>query len=274
MTPRVAFQGERGAYSEAASRVLAPQAEPTPCRLLGDVFDGVTAGRADLGVVPIENSQAGSINETYDLLLAHALHITGEHDQRIRHCLLALPGRPLERLRRVFSHPQALAQCDAFLRAHRLEGVPAYDTAGSAKLIAEQHLTDAGAIAGAHAGEIYGLAVLAEGIETNPANYTKFLAVARDPAPHHHPAKTSVVFTTANVPGALYRVLGALASRSINMTKLESRPGRTVPWEYVFYADMEGHADDPVVAAALAEVGGLCTFLRILGSYPRVMPPG
>jgi prephenate dehydratase/chorismate mutase/prephenate dehydratase len=274
MTARVAFQGERGAYSEAASRVLAPHAEPLPCRLLGDVFDTVTAGRADLGVVPIENSHAGSINETYDLLLAHALRITGEHDQRIRHSLLALPGQPLVHLRRVFSHPQALAQCDAFLRAHRLEGVPAYDTAGSAKLIAEQHLTDAGAIAGAHAAAIYGLAVLAEGIETNPANYTKFLAIGREPAPHHRPAKTSVVFTTANVPGALHRVLGALASRSINMTKLESRPGRTVPWEYVFYVDVEGHADDGDVAAALEEVRALCTFLRVLGSYPRALPPG
>jgi prephenate dehydratase len=273
MTPRVAFQGERGAYSEAAAAILAPQAQPMPCRLLGDVFDAVTAGRAELGVVPIENSQAGSINEAYDLLLAHALHITGEHDQRIRHSLLALPGRRLSQLRRVFSHPQALAQCDAFLRAHRLEGVPAYDTAGSAKLIAQQKLKDAGAIAGPHAAAIYRLEVLAEGIETNPANYTKFLAVARDRAPYHRPAKTSVVFTTANAPGALHRVLGALASRSINMTKLESRPGRTVPWEYVFYADVEGHADDPEVAAALREVMELCTFFRLLGSYPRIAHP-
>lgn len=273
MAPRVAFQGERGAYSEAAAAVFAPHAEPMPCRLLSDVFDAVTAGFAEVGVVPIENSQAGSINEAYDLLLAHALHITGEHDQRIRHCLLALPGRRLDRLRRVFSHPQALAQCDAFLRAHGLEGVPAYDTAGSAKLVAQQKLKDAGAIAGAHAAAIYGLHVLAEGIETNPANYTKFLAVAREPAAYRRPAKTSVVFTTANVPGALHRVLGALASRSINMTKLESRPGRTVPWEYVFYADVEGHADDPDVAAALREVTQLCTFFRLLGSYRRATPP-
>jgi len=272
MTARVAFQGERGAYSEAAAVVFAPHAEPLPCRLLSDVFDAVAAGRAELGVVPIENSQAGSINEAYDLLLAHALHITGEHDQRIRHCLLALPGRRLEGLRRVFSHPQALAQCDAFLRAHELEGVPAYDTAGSAKLVAKQRLKDAGAIAGAHAAAIYGLQVLAEGIETNPANYTKFLSVAREPAVHRRPAKTSVVFTTANVPGALYRVLGALASRSINMTKLESRPGRTVPWEYVFYADVEGHAEDPHVAAALREVTQMCTFFRLLGSYLRATP--
>lgn len=272
MTPRVAFQGERGAYSEAAARVLAPHAEPVPCRLLADVFDAVTAGRAALGVVPIENSQAGSINEAYDLLLAHELHITAEHDQRIRHCLLALPGRPLARLRRVYSHPQALAQCDAFLRAHRLDGVPAYDTAGSAKFVAQRRLADAGAIAGAHAAAIYGLVVLAEGIETNPANYTKFLAVAREAAPYHRPAKTSVVFTTKNVPGSLHRVLGTLASRSINLTKLESRPSRAVPWEYVFYADLEGHADDPAVAEALSEAARLCTFLRVLGSYPRVSP--
>ncbi|HEY6101719.1 MAG TPA: prephenate dehydratase [bacterium] len=273
MTPWIAFQGERGAYSEAAAAIFAPRFAPMPCRLLSDVFDAVTAGRAALGVVPIENSQAGSINEAYDLLLAQALHITGEVDQRIRHCLLALPGRRLGQLRRVFSHPQALAQCDAFLRAHDLEGVPAYDTAGSAKLVAREKLRDAGAIAGPHAAAIYGLHILAEGIETHPANYTKFLSVARDRAPYHHPAKTSVVFTTANVPGALHRVLGALAARSINMTKLESRPSRTVPWEYVFYADVEGHADDPEVAAALREVQELCTFFRPLGSYPRIAPP-
>ena len=273
MTPSIAFQGERGAYSEAAAAVFAPRFAPMPCRLLSDVFDAVTAGRAALGVVPIENSQAGSINEAYDLLLAHALHITAEVDQRIRHCLLALPGRRIDQLRRIFSHPQALAQCDAFLRAHDLEGVPAYDTAGSAKLIAQEKLRDAGAIAGPHAAAIYGLHILAEGIETNPANYTKFLSVARERAPYRHPAKTSVVFTTANVPGALHRVLGALAARSINMTKLESRPSRTVPWEYVFYADVEGHADDPRVAEALREVNELCTYFRLLGSYPRLAPP-
>jgi len=269
----VAFQGERGAYSEEAALALFPGAEPLPCASLREVFAAVTNGRAASGVVPVENSQAGSINETYDLLLAHELHITGEYDLRVRHCLLALPGRSLAELRAVYSHPQALAQCEEFLRSHRLEAIAAYDTAGSAKMVAQQQLQDAGVIAGARAARLYGLAVLAEGIETNPNNYTKFLALATAPAPPSAAAKTSIVFTTRNVPGALHRALGAFASRTINLTKLESRPRREVPWEYVFYVDFEGHHDDPDAAAALRDLAAVTTFVRVLGSYPRAPRP-
>lgn len=270
---RVAIQGERGAYSEEAAVARFPEAEVLPCAVLREVFEAVAAGRADAGMVPVENSQAGSINETYDLLLAHDLHITGEHDLRVRHCLLALPGQSLAGVRSVYSHPQALAQCDAFLREHGLTPVAAYDTAGSAKMVAEQRLREAGAIAGRQAARIYGLEVLAEGIETNPNNYTKFLMLSTTPAPRATASKTSIVFTTRNVPGALYRSLGALASRNINLTKLESRPRRDTPWEYVFYVDLEGHEADPEVAAALAVLHTLCTFMRVLGSYPRAPRP-
>lgn len=247
--------------------------EVLPCTSLREVFEAVAAGRADRSVVPVENSQAGSINETYDLLLSHTLFITGELDLRIRHCLLALPGETLETIRNVYSHPQALAQCEEFLRARRLEAVPAYDTAGSAKMVAEQHLRGAAAIAGRGAAQIYGLEVLAEHIETNPANYTKFLSLATQPAPRSDPCKTSIVFTTQNIPGALYRALGAFATRALNLTKLESRPRREVPWEYLFYVDFEGHQDDAPVAAALAELSQVCTFVRVLGSYPKSPPP-
>jgi prephenate dehydratase len=270
---RVAFQGERGAYSEEAVTQLFREAEVLPRATLRDVFDTVTAGRADRAVVPAENSQAGSINETYDLLLAHSLFITGELDLRIRHCLLALPGQALGTIRRAYSHPQALAQCEAFLRQHGLEPVPAYDTAGSAKMVAEQHLRGAAAIASVGAARIYGLTVLAEGIETNPANYTKFLSLAPEPAPRIAGAKTSIVFTTQNIPGALYLALGAFATRSINLTKLESRPRREVPWEYLFYVDFEGHQDDPMAAAALLDLSRVAVFLRILGSYPKSPTP-
>ncbi|MDR7402299.1 MAG: prephenate dehydratase [Armatimonadota bacterium] len=273
MAVRVAFQGERGAYSEEAVGLLFGEVEVLPCPSLRDVFEAVAAGRADRGVVPVENSQAGSINETYDLLVAHSLFITAELDLRIRHCLLALPGQTVADIRRVHSHPQALAQCEAFLRAHGLEPVPASDTAGSARMVAEQRLWGVGAIAGRTAARIYSLAVLAEGIETNPANYTKFLALAPAPAPREGDSKTSIVFTTANVPGALYRALGAFATRGINLTKLESRPRRQVPWEYLFYVDFEGHRDDPAVAEALAELSRLTIFLRVLGSYPRSRTP-
>ncbi|HET6947087.1 MAG TPA: prephenate dehydratase [bacterium] len=270
---RVAFQGERGAYSEEATIALFPDAEVLPCAALREVFESVASGRSAAGVVPVENSQAGSINETYDLLLSHELHITGELDLRVRHCLLALPGRSLADLRAVYSHPQALAQCDVFLRDHGLAAIAAYDTAGSAKMVAEQRMAETGAIAGRQAARIYGLEVLAESIETNPNNYTKFLTLARTPAPRSAASKTSIVFTTRNVPGALYRALGALASRNINLTKLESRPRRDAPWEYVFYVDLEGHEADPEVAAALAVLHSLCTFMRVLGSYPRAPRP-
>src|SRR5207247_4315123 len=228
-------------------------------------------GRRAVG--PPKNPTARSDKREERSLARPPLFITGELDLRIRHCLLALPGQALDAIHRAFSHPQALAQCDAFLRQHGLEPVPAYDTAGSAKMVADQRLRGAAAIAGRGAARIYGLSVLAEGIETNPANYTKFLSLAPEPAPPIAGAKTSVVFTTQNVPGALYQALGAFATRSINLTKLESRPRRQVPWEYVFYADFEGHQDDPPIQAALHDLSRITTFLRILGSYPKSPTP-
>jgi prephenate dehydratase len=220
-------------------------------------------------MVPVENSQAGSINETYDLLARRSLHIVGEHNQRIEHCLLALPGDTLQSIRTVMSHPQALAQCEAFLRRGGWEIVPAYDTAGSAKIVATEGRAGVAAVAGRHAAEIYGLTVLAEGIETSPINYTRFLALSQAPAPPMDRAKTSIVFTTANVPGALYRALGAFAARGINLTKLESRPRRDRPWEYMFYVDFEIHHESPEGQAALADLGAVTAFLRVLGSYPK-----
>lgn len=266
---RVAFQGERGAYSEAAAMAHFGAIVPVPCRTLVEVFDTVERGEAGRGMVPVENSQAGSINETYDLLARRALHIVGEHNQRIEHCLLALPGETLESVRTVLSHPQALAQCEAFLTRRRWDTVPVYDTAGSAKIVATDRRPGVAAIAGRHAAEIYGLVVLAENIETSPVNFTRFLALAQTPAPRAARAKTSIVFTTANVPGALYRALGAFATRGINLTKLESRPRRDRPWEYMFYVDFETHHESPEGKEALADLAGVTAFLRVLGSYPR-----
>jgi prephenate dehydratase len=270
---RVAFQGEPGAYSEEAVVRLFGEVETIPCTLLSDVFGTVAAGRADRGVVPVENSQAGTINETYDLLLAHDLVIAGELDLRVIHCLMALPGQALENIKHVHSHPQALAQCEAYLRRLGAALIPSYDTAGSAKMIREQQLAGAAAVAGRRAAQIYELEILAEGIETNPNNYTRFLAIDRSPAPRVDPSKTSVVFGLQNRPGTLYGALGALATRRINLTKLESRPGRERPWEYVFYVDFDGHADDAEVRDALGDLRGHTTFLRVLGSYPRSPQP-
>ena len=270
---RVAFQGEPGAYSEEAAIWLCGEVDTVPCQLLADVFEAVAAGRADRGVVPVENSQAGTIHETYDLLLAHQLVIVAECDLWVSHCLMALPGQTLADIRQAYSHPQALAQCDRYLRGIGVEPVAFYDTAGSAKMIREQLRAGAAAVASRRAAEIYALAILASGIETNRHNYTRFLGIGKAAAPRTGPSRTSVVFVVQNRPGTLHRVLGALAARQINMTKIESRPLRVGTWEYVFYMDFDGHADDANVRAALDEMRPHTSTLRVLGSYARAADP-
>lgn len=271
---RVAFQGERGANSEEAIfRVFGDGAEPLPCPDLVSTFDAVVARRADGAVVPVENSQAGSINETYDLLLKHDLFIVGEYDLRVRHYLMAPSGTTLADVKQAYSHPQALAQSDAFLRQHGIEPVVFGDTAGSARMLAERRPAGGAAIAPRRAADIYHLQVLAEGIETNPNNYTRFLVLNPQPAPRTERSKTSIVFVVANKPGTLYLAIGAIATRGINIAKIESRPGRERPWEYVFYLDVDGHVDDDAMRTALADLGRHTSMLRVLGSYPKAEPP-
>lgn len=264
----VAFQGERGAFSEDAVVKFFGETELSPCHTLGDVFEVVSGDKVDYGVVPLENSQAGSINETYDLLLRHPLNIYGEVVLAVNHCLMALPGETLSSIRKVFSHPQALAQCDAFLRKLGAEIVPTYDTAGSAKMIREQGLRHSAAVASERACQLYGLQALAHNIQTNPNNYTKFAVIAKKKAEYAVKNKTSLVFATKNIPGALYACLGAFATRDINLTKLESRPSKDRPWDYVFYVDFEGHSDDRLCRDAIADLEDKTTLLKILGSYP------
>lgn len=269
--PRVAFQGERGAFSEeAVVRHFGPEADPIPCRNFAEVFRLVAGGQVDHGVVPIENSIAGSINEVYDLLRQYDLYIQGERVLAVHHCLMALPGQKLADIRRVISHPRALEQCENWLREAGLEAVAEYDTAGSARIIAERQLRGVAAIASRRAADIYGLEVLADGIQDVPDNYTRFVVLGRTPAPATgEPAKTSLVMSAAHQPGSLWRCLGCFASRGINLLKLESRPVKNRPWEYVFYLDLEGHRDDPQVAEALAEMAAHTTFVKVLGSFPR-----
>lgn len=270
----VAYQGEAGAYSEEGARQLFPDAEHLPVATIRKVFEAVEVGRVDFGLVPIDNSQAGSINETYDLFLKHGLHLVGETVVRVDHCLLALPGvATADDLDEVISHPQAIAQCEEFLTAIDVSVRAEYDTAGAAKTIVEDKLTGTGAIASKRAAELYGLVVLAERIQTYADNHTRFGALSRKPVPlSDEPNKASLVFGVGHVPGSLYRCLGAFAERHLSLTKLESRPRQGRPWEYVFYADVEAPADDPAMIEALSEVSEHSTFTRLLGSYASNLP--
>lgn len=267
----VAFQGERGAFGDEAVRAyFGRKAGPLPYRSFSDVFQAVASGEVEYGLVPVENSQAGSINDVYDLLRQHDLFVIGEISHPVNHCLLCLPGQQLGDIKRVISHPQALAQCDAYLRELKVEIVATYDTAGSAKMLREENLKGVAAIAGEGAAELYELEVLARNIQTIKDNYTRFIALGREPALRcEGQAKTMLVMTTAHQPGSLHRCLGVLAAKNINLLKLESRPSRQAVWEYVFYLDFEGHRDDPPVRSALAELAGYTTFCKVLGSFAR-----
>ena len=268
----IAFQGEAGAYSEEGARQLFPGSEHRPYATIRKVFEAVEVGRVDFGLVPIDNSQAGSINETYDLFLKHGLHLVGETIVRVDHCLLALPGESADDLREVISHPQAIAQSEEFLTALDVKVRPEYDTAGAAKRIVEEKLTGTGAIASRRAAELYGLEILAEHIQTYSFNYTRFGALSRDAGSLADPNKSSLVFGVGHVSGSLYRCLGAFAERHLSLSKLESRPRAGRPWEYVFYADVEAPAQDPAMIEALSEVSEHSTFTRLLGSYASNIP--
>ncbi|MCD6600241.1 MAG: prephenate dehydratase [Dehalococcoidia bacterium] len=267
---RVAFQGERGAFSEdAAIKLLGKDIDFLPCAHLRNVFQAVLKDDVSFGIVPIENSQAGSINEAYDLLLTYPLNIFAEVILRISHCLMALPGEKLADIKAVYSHPQALAQCEEFLTRLTTKIVPYYDTAGSAKMIKEKRYKKSAAIAGQRAADIYGLEILAPRIETNINNYTRFVAISREKAKPHEGSKTSLVFSVNHVSGALYKILGIFASRNINLTKLESRPSKSKPWEYIFYVDFEDPIDNEIYRKAIKELHEEAAFVRILGSYPQ-----
>ena len=271
--PRVAFQGELGAFSEEAIGQLWPgAATPVPMREFLDVARAVERGEVEFGLLPIENTLAGSVVGSYDALTTCAsLHVVAETVVAIHHCVLGVRGARLDALRSVESHPVALAQCGRFLREHpRIEARAAYDTAGAARDVAARGDPCAAAIAGRAAAAHYDLDILAADIEDRPDNQTRFLAVARAAAAlaPETPARTALILTTANVPGALLRVLQPIAEHGLNMSKLESRPTGE-PWSYRFFVEIDHTAGEPAERAAIASVRQVTESLRVLGSYPR-----
>jgi prephenate dehydratase len=271
---KVAYQGEPGAYSEEAVLTVFPHGEPLPCDTVRLVFSRVTSGEAGAGVVPVENSQAGSVNETYELLLDSSLvGVRGEVVVRVDHALLAPAGARLEGIKRVYSHWQALAQSEEFLAAHHVEMLPVHDTAGAARMVAERADLEEAAVASVEAGEKVGLKVLAERIQTYPDNFTKFAVIGTQDPGLGAPDKTSLVMAVHDRPGSLLSSLEPFAERNINLIKLESRPRPGAPFEYVFYVDVERAADDPDVQAALEEVRRHTSLLKVLGSYPSHPTP-
>ncbi len=273
----VSFQGEKGAFSQVAvHQLLGTEVEVVPCQRFEEVFRALADGKVDAAVIPIENTLHGSVHENYDHLVNFELPIHGETNVRVSHNLIACPGVPFRNVVRVFSHPVALNQCVKFFDENpQLERVPFYDTAGSVKMLMEETPTDAAAIASSTAAELYGAKILKRGIEDDPSNFTRFFLLKRPGARPTKPTdaqwKTSLVFQTRNVPGALFRCLSAFALRDISCTKIESRPVRGKPWEYWFYLDFLGKSDDPVPQKALGHLAEFSDFLRVLGSYPKAV---
>jgi prephenate dehydratase len=270
----VAFQGERGAFSEeAARRFFGRDVEVDPCETFAETFARVASGESVAAMVPIENSLAGSINEVVDLLLEYRLPAVGEVFLPVEQCLMALPGTKLGDVHTVLSHPAALAQSSRFIKQIGAKTQVGHDTAGSARIIRDEQLAGVAAIAAAPAAEIYGLDLLARGIQNETSNFTRFFAIQPGGTPGAGPKKTSLVLRLAHEPGALVRILSAFASQSLNLTKLESRPQKTRPWEYVFYLDVEGDLESPAMQAAMAAVKEATSFLHVIGCYPAARLP-
>jgi prephenate dehydratase len=273
--PLVAIQGERGAFSELAVRALfGRRAALLPCPDFDALFRAAAAGRCTYALAPVENTIAGFIHRVHDLLLDARLLVVGEAIVRVSHALIALPGVRFADVRRVYSHPVALAQCEQFFRRHpRLERVATYDTAGGVRMLRQENARDSAAIAPALAARLYRARILKAGLEDHPANFTRFFLLSRGGKPLGRPDKTSVLFSAPHVPGALFRCMAVFALRDINLLKIESRPLVGRPWEYVFHVDFEGSAQQERCRKALDQLREVCHFVRVLGSYARAPMP-
>jgi prephenate dehydratase len=265
---RIAIQGEAGSFSHEAARRLAPGSKIVPCARSAEVFDRVERGSVSAAVIPIENSLAGSVTEHFDLLLARKVFIEQELRLRIVHNLIAPPGVRLRDLSRAYSHPVALEQCRDFFRHHpRIQPTPFYDTAGSVKHVIETGLRDSAGVAGTQAAKAYQGRILAAGIEDDKRNFTRFFLIRKTRRVLAGANKTSIAFSVRNIAGALFKALAVFALRDISLSKIESRPRRGRPWEYVFYADFLRGDDEPA-RNALRHLGEVADLVKVLGIYP------
>lgn len=269
MAVTVAFQGIHGAYSEQALRQhFGDAVEVRPCTEFNELFESLQGGKVDHAILPVENSVAGSVNGAYELLLEYDFRVQADIVLHVRHQLLAVPGTRIDSIRFVRSHPQALAQCERFLKRHKMQPIVWYDTAGSALDLSKDCAPHTAALASKLAADLYGLEVVEPDVEDMPFNFTRFFVLGHEDPSKGEYNKTSIVFATRNRPAALYDCLGEFARRGINITKLESRPRRNRPWEPVFYLDFEGYWQDEACQEALMKLLQRASFVKMLGSYP------
>ena len=264
---RISFQGERGAYSEAASVLFfEDEIETIPCSTFANALKNTENDASDYSILPVENSLEGSVGESNDLLLSTKLHVTGEVYHRIHHCLIGTGS--IGDIDTVYSHPQALGQCRQFIQENSLKTIPSYDTAGSVKIIKDLNKNNVACIASKDAAEIFDVPIIQEGIEDNANNYTRFLIFSKEKSNTTENSKTSIIFSIKHESGTLYQIINEFYQQKINLTKIESRPNKNTAWEYNFYVDFEGHQDDSVIKDVLQKLRDNTTFLKILGSYP------
>jgi prephenate dehydratase len=263
--PKISFQGERGAYSEDAAVTFFADSETIPCHTFAETIESTENEKTQYSVLPVENSLEGSVGESYDLLLSTNLSVVGEIYYRVRHCLIGFDR--LEKIDTVYSHPQALGQCRKFIQKYKLTPIPAYDTAGSVKIIKELDKKNIACIASKRASDIHGVPTILEGIEDNTNNYTRFLVLSKTKVQDGD--KTSIIFSVKHEAGALFNILKEFNDYKINLTKIESRPNKSTPWEYNFYVDFDGNQNDQKITELLQKISKQCIFLKILGSYKK-----
>ncbi|QUC64426.1 prephenate dehydratase [Nitrosopumilus sp. K4] len=264
---RVSFQGERGAYSEAAAKsFFDEEIETVPLATFAEVLESTKNNKTDFSILPVENSIEGSVGESYDLLFSTELNVVGEYYHRIEHCLIG--NGKLEEIDTVYSHPQALGQCRNFIEGHKMKTVPTYDTAGSVKIIKDIGTNNIACIASKMASDLYNMPIISDRIANNLNNYTRFLILSKQQKKETGRDKTSIIFSIKHEPGSLFRIIESIHSHNVNLTKIESRPNKTNAWEYNFYVDFEGHVDNSIISEMIEKIKKNTLFLKILGSYP------